>query len=181
MATGRPNGRPPKPTEVKRNLGNPGKRELPDVPQPSSNKRLKAVSSIPKAPRELGKKGKLMWTTIWEAGEQTKHIAPLHDAQLILMLCHTVDEADFLRTELASGNVERVYLMSNGAYAPHPYVKELANLRTQITAWLSMLGFSPTDRARMGIGEVVEDSPLDELEKRRMNRSQGDDSGNKKN
>lgn len=181
MATGRPNGRPPKPTEVKRNLGNPGKRELPDVPQPSSNKRLKAVSNIPKPPRELGKKGKLMWTTVWEAGQQTKHIAPLHDAQLILMLCHAVDEADFLRTELASGNVDRVYLMSNGAYAPHPYVKELANLRTQITAWLSMLGFSPTDRARMGIGEVVEDSPLDELEKRRLNRSQGDDSGNKDN
>ena len=181
MATGRPNGRPPKPTEVKRNLGNPGKRELPDVPQPSSNKRLKAVSTIPKPPRELGRKGKLMWTTVWEAGQQTKHIAPLHDAQLILMLCHAVDEADFFRTELASGNVERVYLMSNGAYAPHPYVKELGNLRTQITAWLSMLGFSPTDRARMGIGEVVEDSPLDELEKRRMNRSQGDDSGNKEN
>jgi P27 family predicted phage terminase small subunit len=177
MATGRPNGRPPKPLEVKRNLGNPGKRELPQVPKPSSNKRLEAVSSIPKPPRDLGKKGKLMWTTVWEAGQQTKHIAPLHDAQLILMLCYAVDEAEFLRTELASGNVDRVYLMSNGAYAPHPYVKELANLRTQITAWLSMLGFSPTDRSRLGIGEVVEDSPLDELEKRRLNRSQGDNNG----
>jgi P27 family predicted phage terminase small subunit len=178
MATGRPNGRPPKPVEVKRNLGNPGKRELPPVPTPDSNKRLKAVSNIPKPPRDLGKKGKLMWNTVWEAGQQTGHIAPLHDAQLILMLCQAVDEAEFLRNELVSGNVDRVYLMSNGAYAPHPYVKDLANLRTQITAWLSMLGFSPTDRSRLGIGEVVEDSPLDELLKRRQNRSTGDDNEN---
>jgi P27 family predicted phage terminase small subunit len=175
MATGRPNGRPPKPIEVKKKLGNPGKRPLPETPEPSSNKRLKPASNIPKAPRELGRKGKLMWATVWEAGQQTQHIAPLHDAQLILMLCQAVDEAEFLRTELSSGNVDRVYLMSNGAYAPHPYVKELANLRTQITAWLSMLGFSPTDRSRLGIGEVVEESPLDELEKRKLNRLKGED------
>jgi P27 family predicted phage terminase small subunit len=167
--TGRPSGRPPKPTEVKRALGNPGKRPLPQAPKAGEG--LPASNGIPKAPRELGKKGKELWNKVWAAGEISNHLSPLMDTTLILMLCQAYDQVEWYESKLEPrGDTERVYLMSNGAYSPHPYVKEIHTLTAKITAWLSMLGFSPTDRTRLGIGEVKASDPLDELNKRRKAR-----------
>lgn len=166
--TGRPSGRPPKPTEIKRSLGNPGHRPL---PLPPTGTGLPAANGIPKAPRELEKKGRELWKKVWEAGQVSNHLSPLMDTTLILMLCQAYDQVEWYESKLEPrGEVERVYLMSNGAYSPHPYVKEIHTLTTKITAWLSMLGFSPTDRTRLGIGEVKPADPLDELNRRRATR-----------
>jgi hypothetical protein len=53
----------------------------------------------------------------------------------------------------------------------HPLVTQLANLRTQMTAWLAAIGFSPSDRSRLGLAEVRVRNELDELERRRAERS----------
>lgn len=163
MATGRPNGRPPKPTEIKRALGNPGKRHLASAPMPGEG--ILAEHDIPKPPRELGKRGKELWNILWKNGKN--HLSLSDDTPILLMLCHAWDELEFIRKEFASGNVEKVYLMTNGAYANHPYIAQRKELHAQCTAWLSMLGFSPTDRSRLGLSEVKESSPLDEMAKRR--------------
>ena len=163
MATGRPNGRPPKPTEVKRALGNPGKRELPTAPMP--NEGINAQIAVPKPPRELGKKGKELWNTLWVNGRN--HLSLTDDLAILLMLCHAWDELEFIRHEFTVNGVNKVYLMANGAYANHPYIAQRKELHVQCTAWLSMLGFSPTDRTRLGLSEVRESSPLDEMAKRR--------------
>lgn len=166
MATGRPNGRPPKPVEQKRALGNPGKRELPPAPMPGHG--ITAEIAVPKPPRELGKKGKELWNTLWVNGRN--HLSLTDDLPIILMLCHAWDELEFIRQEFATGKVDKVYLMANGAYANHPYIAQRKELHAQCTAWLSMLGFSPTDRSRLGLSEVREASPLDEMAKRRAAR-----------
>lgn len=163
--TGRPNGRPPKPTEVKRALGNPGHRALPAPQKPGQG--LSPVTSIPARPT-LGLDGSALWDRLWSAGE--KWLSPNGDYAVMELLCRATDEAEYLRRALALGEVPRHYVLPNGSFVSHPYVTQLKELRSQMTAWLSALGFSPTDRARLGLAEVRTLDALDELQRRREER-----------
>jgi P27 family predicted phage terminase small subunit len=165
VATGRPNGRPPKPTEVKRILGNPGKRPLPEAPTVGEG--LPAADRIPQAPA-LGQDGLALWNQVWSAGQ--KWLSTTSDYSMTVMLCQAHDEAEQIRRALAVGEIRRFYVLPNGQQVTHPMVNQLKDLRTQITAWLSSLGFSPTDRARLGLTEVRQTDALDELERRRSER-----------
>lgn len=167
MATGNRAGRPSKPVERKRATGNPSKRPLPQAPMP--NEGLPALNgNIPKPPRDLGAEGKKLWGTIWLAGKSW--LSPQADLPIIILLCNAYDELDFIRKEFKTGKAQKVYLMPNGAWANHPYIAQRKELHAQCTAWLSMLGFSPSDRSRLGLGEVRENDPMDELERRRKER-----------
>jgi hypothetical protein len=86
------------------------------------------------------------------------------------MLCQAQDEAEDIRRLLASGEEERFYVVGNGQKVTSPLVSQLKDLRVQITAWLAALGYSPTDRSRLGLGEVRQQDALDELERRRQER-----------
>lgn len=166
--TGRPAGRPAKPVEVKRALGNPGGRPLPAAPMPGEG--LPGVDKIPHPPI-LGLEGLEMWVEIWDAG--SSWLSPVADRRLVTMLCQAHDEAEMIRRALATGEVKRLYVVGNGQHVTHPYVNQLKELRVQMTAWLSALGFSPSDRARLGIGEVRQADVFDELRKRREARAAG--------
>jgi hypothetical protein len=48
--------------------------------------------------------------------------------------------------------------------------KAKRDLEKQITAWLSLLGLSPTDRSRLGVAEVRARTKLEELRARREAR-----------
>lgn len=163
--TGRPAGRPAKPTEVKRALGNPGHRSLPDAPMPGEG--LAGAEDIPSAP-VLGVDGKRLWTQLWLAG---KHwLSPESDAHIMTLLCQAQDEAEEIRRAITIGEVPRFYKLPNGSYVTHPLVIQLKELRSQSTAWLAALGFSPADRARLGLAEVRQNDALDDLQKRRAER-----------
>lgn len=168
MATGRPAGRPSKPVEVKRAAGNPGGRVLPDAPLPGEG--LAGVSEVP-APPLLGDDGLILWAHVWEAGRQW--LSPESDRTIITLLCQAQDEAEDIRRRIGSGEVERFYVTANGQMVTHPLVTQLANLRTQMTAWLAAIGFSPSDRSRLGLAEVRVRNELDELERRRRERASG--------
>lgn len=163
--TGRPRGRPAKPTEVKRALGNPGHRPLPAEPAPGEA--LEPALDVP-TPPDLGRDGLELWETVWTAGSMW--LSREGDYAVIKLLCQAQDEAEHLRRALAIGEVPRIYVHSNGSIVTHPYVGQLKELRQQITAWLSSLGFSPADRARLGLSEVRQGDALDELTKRRQER-----------
>ena len=163
--TGRPTGRPPKPVEQKRALGNQGHRPLPDPP--TAGQGLKGSSSIPKPPA-LGLDGTEMWNRVWSAGRQW--LSPESDYVLIAMLCQAQDEAEEIRRVLAIGAEKRYYTIANGQQVTSPLVKQLKELRIQITGWLASLGYSPTDRARLGLGEVRHSDALDELNRKRAER-----------
>lgn len=165
MATGRPNGRPPKPTEVKRALGNPGQRALPAPPAPGQG--LPAAANVPDAP-DLEAAGLRLWVEVWSAGRQWLSVES--DYRIVTMLCQAHDEAEVCRRLLATGEVDRFYVLPNGSYVTHPIVSQLKDLRTQMTAWLAALGFSPADRARLGLAEVRVIDALDELKARRSER-----------
>jgi hypothetical protein len=136
-------GRPPKPTELKRALGNPGKRPLPEPSQ-----YLQPAQGIPKPQRPLAKSGKALWSNVWTSG--AGWISPHIDSTLLLMTCEMLDERDDLRIKVAT----------EGEPRDRRGLRELEKL---IINNLSLMGFSPADRTRLGLAEVRAQSKLAEL------------------
>ncbi len=141
-------GRPPKPLEEKRRLGNPGKRALPSenavVP-------LEAASSVPDPLRPLGKMGMDFWERTWTVG--MNWISPKADIELMMMTAEMIDERAILRN-----------LVFQDRNADRPKLRAgLRELEKQIQSNLALLGLSPADRARLGLAEVKRQSKLAEL------------------
>lgn len=141
--------RPAKPVERKRRLGNPGMRKLPEpvdyVPQ---------VISVPEPLRPFATDvGLDAWVRIWESG--STWISGVTDVQIVQMLCECEEERQQLRALATKSNADwrdRVALRS---------------IDTFILSLLSLLGFTPADRAKLGLGEVRPASIIDELKARR--------------
>jgi hypothetical protein len=139
-------GRPPKPIEQKRALGNPGKRPLPTE---GSLVLLPSMYEIPEPPRPIvTEAAKALWTRTWTMGQTW--LSPQTDIELLLMTCEMVDERWNLRIKVLQDNrpEER---------------KGLRDLERQLIANLSLLGFTPTDRSRLGVAEVKKISKLEAL------------------
>lgn len=164
--TGRPTGRPSKPVEMHRLAGNPSKKQLPNAPLPGEG--LPSVDGVP-TPPSLGEDGLDLWVNVWQAGRAW--LSPASDYALIKKLCEAEDEHEEIRRQLSTGVVERFYATSNGQLVTHPLVTQLGNLRSQMTAWLAAIGFSPADRSRLGLAEVRVRDELDDLAKRRIERT----------
>ena len=147
-------GNPPKPIELKRKLGNPGKQAL---PKESDVILIPAISEIPVPSRQLFDAGLVLWNRIWSMGQLW--ISPNTDIELLLMTCEMLDERVRLRTFVWN---------TPDAWRER---KALRELEKNITNSLSLLGFTPTDRSRLGIAEVKAKSKLEELRARRDNRS----------
>lgn len=152
-------GRPAKPIEQKRKLGNPGKRPLPEQGELEI---LEAASDIPEPPRPLLEPGRKLWERVWGAG--IGWISPTTDIELLLMTCEMVDERWNLRIKvMQTDNMQMA--------------RRLDNLSRIIGANLSMLGFTPSDRSRLGLAEVARRSRLAELQqmKNELVRGGGDE------
>lgn len=146
-------GRPPKPVEQKRLTGNPGKRALPNQ---STVVALPSAYGIPEPHRPLQKPGLELWERIW--GLANTWLSPSTDGELLLMTCELLDERWNLRIQVLRDNrpEER---------------KALRELDRQLVNNLSLLGFSPVDRSRLGVAEVKRASKLEELRSRVENQN----------
>lgn len=140
-----PAGRPSKPIEQKRLLGNPGRRPLPDT---SAIQVLPGISEIPEPSRPLLKYGRELWDKIWQQG--LNWISPNTDAELLLMTCEMIDERWNLRIKVMQSDDAK---MRRG----------LRELDKQIVSNLSLLGFTPSDRSRLGVAEVKAATKLEAL------------------
>lgn len=138
-------GRPPKPIEQKRLTGNPGKRALPDA---SVVQIIDRADTIPEPGRPLLKYGRELWDKVWEAG--VNWISPTTDMELLLMTCELVDERWNLRIKVMQNDDSR---MRRG----------LRDLDRLIIGNLSLLGFTPSDRSRLGVAEVKAQSKFQQL------------------
>ena len=148
-------GRPAKPIEVKRKLGNPGRRPLPDQ---SELEILEPAEAMPEPPRPLLEPGRKLWERVWGAG--IGWISPTTDIELLLMTCEMVDERWNLRIKvMQTDNMQMA--------------RRLDNLSRIIAANLSMLGFTPSDRARLGLAEVARRSRLAELQQMKQDLVRG--------
>ena len=141
-------GRPPKPIEEKRRLGNPGKRALPNA---SEVVPLEAANRVPDPLRPLGKMGLDFWERTWTVG--MNWISPKADVELMMMTAEMIDERAILRN-----------LVFQDRNADRPKLRAgLRELEKQIQSNLALLGLSPADRARLGLAEVKRQSKLAEL------------------
>jgi phage terminase small subunit len=141
---------PPKPNEVKRKLGNPGKRALPDQAKLIA---LPMAAEPPTPPRPLGPEGLKLWNRIWQQGRTW--ISLNSDLEMVTLLCESMDERSQLRLLVLRGTGDwrdRVALRS---------------LDGQLQTMLSLLGMSPTDRTKLGVAEVKARSKLDDLMQKR--------------
>ena len=141
-----PMGRPPKPIEQKRALGNPGRRPL---PQEGSLVLLPSMYEVPEPPRPLiTQAARDIWERTWSMGQTW--LSPQTDIELLLMTCEMVDERWNLRIKVLQDNRSEER-------------KGLRDLERQLVANLSLLGFTPTDRSRLGVAEVKKISKLEAL------------------
>ena len=134
---GKGSGRRPKPVEQKRRLGNLGGRRLPSQAEIIALPSL--VNEMPEPHRPLGQHGKELWQRIWSSG--AAWLRPVFDGDIVLMACEMTDERTVLR---------QIVFTQSGAWRERRALREIDR---QITSLLSQIGFSPTDRATLGIGE----------------------------
>ena len=135
---GKNSGRRSKPVEQKRRLGNVGGRRLPS--QATITALPSLASQIPEPHRPLGQHGRVLWHRVWTSG--AAWLRPSLDGDLVLMACEMTDERSVLR---------QVVFTDSTAWRERRGLREIDR---QITSLLSQIGFSPTDRASLGLGEV---------------------------
>jgi len=138
-------GRPAKPAEQKRLTGNPGKRALPDE---QAVILLQQITEVPEPPRPLLKYGQALWDRVWAMG--LTWVSDTTDMELLTMTCEMVDERWNLRVKVMQSDDAT---MRRG----------LRELDRQIISNLSLLGFTPSDRSRLGVAEVKKQTKIEEL------------------
>jgi hypothetical protein len=144
-------GNPPKPIEQKRLLGNPGQRTL-----PSSDSTIALYSGSREPLFPLGEAGRALWDSVFAEGELW--ISPRTDVAWLQVVCELLDRRDVLKVEWLADPTNRPVNMS------------LLETEKLIQSGLGLLGFTPTDRSRLGVAEVKAKSKLEELMERRANR-----------
>jgi hypothetical protein len=139
---GKGDGRTTVPLERQRARGNPRQRKLPD---PAVSQRLPGTRIPPKPPVPLKAQGKSMWELAWA---EAYTWLSRSDTRILALLCQDLDEREILRPRVIGTDDYRG-------------IATLRALDRQITDKLQLLGFTPSDRTRLGVGEV---KVVDELE-----------------
>lgn len=118
--------------------------------------------TLPKMPASLSKRGKKEWFAIWDNGPW---LHPDEDYRWVEMICQAYDEIEKFDEQIAKdGMVVQGY--KNDMMVAHPLIKEKRECQRVIIKCLSILGFSPTDRARLGLAELKRQTGLADLQNR---------------
>ena len=141
-----PTGRPATPIERKRAIGTLRNDRLPNQPTVMTQ-----PATPPEPPRDLGGEGLKFWEQVFTAAPWISHRT---DLALVTMTAQQFDERETLRA-IVSEQPENPRLRSG-----------LRELEKAITGNLAHLGFTPSDRSRLGFAEVQKESKLEQL--RRM-------------
>ena len=137
-------GNPPKPAELKMLQGNPGKRAMP------SNDALAPLEyGYVQPPSDLRESGLELWNKIFGAGELWISIRT--DTSLVAQVCRQMDRRDELSKRFWDEPESRVVNMS------------LLETEKAVVSGLSLLGFTPADRTRLGLVSARTKSKLQEL------------------
>ena len=138
---------PPVPVERKKMLGNPGKRALPG---PDA---IQLYGGRVDPPEGLGAAGLQLWGRVFDQGETW--ISPQLDTTLLERVCRALDRAAQLELAFEADPSDRKLVMS---------INETDRL---IMSGLSLLGFTPADRARLGLAVIKRESIVEELSRMR--------------
>jgi hypothetical protein len=146
-------GRPAKPAELKRILGNPGRRPLPDL---NNITHLPMAREIPPTPDGLGVQGINLWDKAWTIA--VTWLSPDTDINTVKNAAFLADANEAARNKYMNtleANDARAFVQVNKAF----------------TDALSSLGFDPVSRSRLGVAEVRAATSIDKLLERRQNRA----------
>jgi len=144
---------PAKPLEVKRALGNPGRKKLPDT---SATISLRAGRVEPHQPLDWA--GTLLWNRVFGQGQTW--ISPQSDVELLLLVCKQLDRQVVL---------ERQFVEKPDDYHVH---RQLLDLEAAIVKNLGLLGLTVDARSKLGLAEIKAESKMELLRKRQEERDQ---------
>lgn len=145
-------GRPNTPIELKRLRGTLRTDRL---PANAPLERLCEPLQAPIEPLGLSEQGLDFWGAVWGCN----WISQKSDYFIVLMTAEAISEREALR-DLVAREPDNPKARSG-----------LRELERQIISQLALLGFTPSDRARLGIAEVKKESKLEELMRRRDERN----------
>ena len=146
-------GRPAKPTELKRLMGNLGHRDLPDL---NNITHLPMAHTPPTPPDNLGEQGLKIWDRTWSMA--ITWISPASDIDAVVNVARLADATETARVRYMATSEPadaKAYVAINKAY----------------TDALSSIGFDPIARSRLGVAEVRAATSIDKLLERRQNRA----------
>ena len=144
---------PAKPLEVKRALGNPGQRKLPDVDKTIS---LRAGWVEPHQPLDWA--GTLLWNRVFGQGQTW--ISPQTDVELLLLTCKQLDRQVVLESR---------FVADPSDYHTH---RQLLDLEAAVVKNLGLLGLTVDARSKLGLAEIKAESKMELLRKRQAEREQ---------
>jgi hypothetical protein len=133
---------PAKPIEQKRLLGNPGRRPIPEVAEYVPGGYIEPL-------RDLEEAGLQLWRSAMTTGEQW--IARNTDTQLLQLTCEQMDRRQHLINYWRNDPTDKNLLM------------RLSEIERSIASNLGQMGFTPSDRSRLGLAEIKAKSKLQEL------------------
>lgn len=101
----------------------------------------------PRAPKGLGVIGRRWWAALWQGGSRWLDVES--DYLLIELICRAQDKLAAIEFVLERDG--RYYETKQSQKLPHPAVADSKSVSAQLVGWLSLCGFTPTDRARLGV------------------------------
>lgn len=134
---------PPKPVELKALQGNPGRRPIHETEV------VDVVFGAAVAPDGLGPSGLSLWATVYEAGELW--VSSRTDFHLVEQVCRQMDRVAELR---------ELWLVDP---ADRSLNTTLLETEKAVQSGLSLLGFTPADRTRLGLVSARAKSKLEEI------------------
>ena len=143
-----PNGRPPIPLERKQKLGTLRADRLPSTGLTEVERLPNEKDETPEPPAQLKAKGRELWCSVFDNG---KWLWQGVDRHLVEHTGELMDERQELRA-LTDQQPENTRLRA-----------ALRQLDKQLVSNLSLLGFTPSDRSRLGLVQVKTRSKLQEL------------------
>ena len=125
-------------------LGNPGKRAMPKIAEtfPLEGGWIEPL-------RPLEEAGTQLWDSVFKEGELW--VSRRTDVHLLQVTCEQLDRRNHLSNLWRSNPTDKNLLM------------RLVEVERAIAANLSLLGFTPSDRSRLGLAEIKAKSKLQEL------------------
>jgi P27 family predicted phage terminase small subunit len=146
----------PKPTSIKKLLGNPGRRPL-----NKSEPKPKRQRSRP--PAHLSDKARGTWERIAIILDDMG-VLTAADSIALEMLCEAYADYLLARDELeafGSNFYQTVNSQGGVMHRPHPAVAVMQDADRRIRAWLSEFGITPSARSRVKIDPPAEPDPAD--------------------
>lgn len=123
-------------------------------PQPIITDDLSIIPVAPSAPKHLKHEGRELWVELWDGGR--RWLDTKSDVPLIEMICRNMDRLCEVQRFIAKAG--RYYETPQGHHLVHPAVTDERHLSAQIVSWLSLAGFSASDRARLNIAPSTENA-----------------------